>query len=95
MSLDVALGGERLHGLDNFKVRDVQVVVLGRVVVLLGDQHTLCNSRSDHQKSTANLEAQHTLEEVFVDDAPVLLGNEHAGRPVVVGGLLLNAPSPN
>lgn len=41
LGLDVAAGGERLAGLDHVEVLCVNVVVLGQVVVLLGDENTL------------------------------------------------------
>lgn len=41
LGLDVAAGGERLAGLDNVEVLGVDVVVLGKVVVLLCDEDTL------------------------------------------------------
>ena len=52
--------GQRLASLDDEQVLDVEVLVLGSVEVLLGDEDTL-------------------LEEVLVDDAPIGLGNDHAG----------------
>ena len=41
LSLDIAAGGERLAGLNNEEVLGVNVVVLGEVVVLFGDEDTL------------------------------------------------------
>lgn len=41
LGLDVAAGGERLAGLDDVQVLGVDVVVLWKVVVLLGDEDTL------------------------------------------------------
>jgi len=41
LSLDIAAGCERLAGLDDVEVLGVNVVVLGKVVVLLCDEHTL------------------------------------------------------
>ena len=42
-----ALGGKALHGLDDLQVGDVKILVLGSIVVLLGDQDTLCSEISD------------------------------------------------
>lgn len=42
MGLDEAAGSERLHGLDDFEVGHVEVVMLGCVEVFLGDEDTLC-----------------------------------------------------
>lgn len=41
LGLHEALGGKALHGLDDLKVRHIELLVLGGVVVLLGDQHAL------------------------------------------------------
>lgn len=41
LGLDVATGGKRLAGLDDVQVLGVDVVVLRKVVVLLGDENTL------------------------------------------------------
>ena len=41
LGLDVTTGGKRLAGLDDVQVLGVDVVVLWKVVVLLGDQDTL------------------------------------------------------
>ena len=41
LGLDVTTGGERLAGLDDVQVLGVDVVVLWKVVVLLGDEDTL------------------------------------------------------
>lgn len=41
LGLDVAARGERLAGLDHVEVLGVDVVVLGEVEVLLGDEYTL------------------------------------------------------
>jgi hypothetical protein len=40
LSLDIATGGERLAGLDDEKVLGVNVVVLGKVVILLCNENT-------------------------------------------------------
>jgi hypothetical protein len=41
LSLDETLGGQRLHNLDDFKVRNVEISVLGKVIILRGDQSTV------------------------------------------------------
>jgi hypothetical protein len=41
LSLDKTLGGQRLHDLDDFKVGNIKFGVLGKVVVLGGDQSTI------------------------------------------------------
>lgn len=41
LSLDIATGGQGLGGLDDEEVLGVDVGVLGKVVVLLGDEYTL------------------------------------------------------
>ena len=41
LGLDEALGGQALHSLDDLEVRHIELLVLGGVVVLLGDQHAL------------------------------------------------------
>jgi hypothetical protein len=41
LGLDITAGGERLAGLDHVEVLGVDVVVLGQVVVLLGDKDAL------------------------------------------------------
>lgn len=41
LGLDVTTGGKRLAGLDDVQVLGVDVVVLWKVVVLLGDEDTL------------------------------------------------------
>jgi hypothetical protein len=40
-SFDETLGGQALHGLDDLEVRDIELFVLWRIVVLLGDEDTL------------------------------------------------------
>ena len=42
LGLDVALGGQRLQGLDHVQVLGVDLVMLWLVEVLLGDNHTFC-----------------------------------------------------
>ena len=46
LGLDVALRREALQRLDHLQVRDVEVLVLRRVVVLLRDENALCGGRS-------------------------------------------------
>ena len=41
LGLDETLGCQTLEGLDNFKVRNVEIFMFGEVVVLLGNQHSL------------------------------------------------------
>lgn len=41
LRLDEALGCQTLHGLDDLKVRHIELFVLGGVVVFLGDKDTL------------------------------------------------------
>lgn len=41
LGLDIASGGKRLASLDNVEVLGVNVVVLWKVVILLGDENTL------------------------------------------------------
>jgi hypothetical protein len=41
LSLDETLGGQRLHNLDDFEVRDIEVSVLGKVEILGSDQSTV------------------------------------------------------
>ena len=41
LGLDVTTGGKRLAGLDDVQVLGVDVVVLWKVIVLLGDEDTL------------------------------------------------------
>lgn len=43
LGLDIALGCKALHGLDHLQVGDIEVIVLGGIVILLGDQYTLCD----------------------------------------------------
>jgi hypothetical protein len=43
LSLDITTGGQGLHSLDDLKVRDINFSVLGKVVVLGGDQDTICS----------------------------------------------------
>lgn len=43
LSLDVTLRGQRLESLDNVQVLGVNLLVLGLVEVLLGNNNTLCN----------------------------------------------------
>ena len=81
LGLHETLGGEALHGLDDLEVGDIELFVLRRVVVLLGDQDTLCTQTAQRSAYAPKLRVPDmpTLEEVLVDDAPVLLGNDHAG----------------
>ena len=44
LGLDKALGSQGLHGLDNFKVRDINFRMLGKVEILGGDQSTVYNA---------------------------------------------------
>jgi hypothetical protein len=41
LGLDKTLGGQGLHRLDNLKVRNIKFGVLGKVVVLGGNQGTV------------------------------------------------------
>lgn len=41
LGLDEALGGEALQGLDHLEVGHIELFVLGRIVVLFGDQNAL------------------------------------------------------
>lgn len=41
LGLDEALGGQALHSLDNLEVGDIEILMLGRIEVLFGDQNTL------------------------------------------------------
>jgi len=43
LGLDETLGSQTLEGLDNFEIRNVQIIVFGNVVVLLGNQNSLCS----------------------------------------------------
>jgi hypothetical protein len=40
--LDEALGSQALHGLDNLEVGHIELLMLRRVEVLLGDENALC-----------------------------------------------------
>ncbi len=81
LSLHETLGGKALHGLNDLQVGDVELFVLRRIVVLLGDQDTLCISQQlASTPPNGGLPLMPTLEEVLVDDAPVLLSDNHAGR---------------
>jgi hypothetical protein len=76
--LHVALRRKALQGLDNFEIRHVKLLMLRGVEVLLRNKDTLW------AKTCLNYILQkvatRTLEQVLVDDAPVLLGNDHGGR---------------
>jgi hypothetical protein len=41
LSLDETLGGQRLHNLDDFEVGDIEIGVLGKVIILRGDKGTI------------------------------------------------------
>jgi hypothetical protein len=41
LGLDQPLGGQGLHSLDDFEVRDINVGVLGKVIILGGDEGTI------------------------------------------------------
>jgi hypothetical protein len=41
LGLDVTAGGQGLHSLNDLQVRDINVLVLGEVVVLGGNQNTV------------------------------------------------------
>ena len=84
LGLDETLGRQALHRLDNLKVRHIELFMLGGVVVLLGDQHALCVCPSIKSERVRWCDMR-TLEERLVDDAPVGLGNDHAGRTGVCG----------
>ena len=45
LGLDKTLGGQRLHDLDDFEVRDVEIGVLGKVVILRSDKGTIYKRR--------------------------------------------------
>jgi hypothetical protein len=86
LGLDVTLGGQGLHGLDDLQVADVgDVSVSGSVEVLLSNENTLCVMQStvkfgdqSFETNTKTLDLSvPTLEEVLVDGPAVLLGNEH------------------
>jgi hypothetical protein len=47
LSLDITAGGQGLHSLDDLQVRDINVLVLGEVVVLGGDQNTVYVQRTE------------------------------------------------
>ena len=75
LGLDETLGGQTLEGLDNFEVRNVQIIMFRKVVVLLGNQNSLCSKLSVPKRLARRRIDQarrRTLEEVFVDDAAVL-----------------------
>ena len=62
--------------------------MLGGVEILLGDQHALYMRKSTSQLGTRGDwkdRGEPTLEEGLVDDAPVGLGNDHAGRGEALG----------
>jgi hypothetical protein len=44
LSLDEALGGQALHRLDDLQIGYVEFFMLRRVIVLLGNKDTLCQS---------------------------------------------------
>lgn len=86
LGLNVALRGERLHGLDDLKVLNVGDLGVSRgVEVLGGNENTLCLSRREGaacgQRGWSTSEEEkdqvRTLEEVLEDGLPVLLGDEH------------------
>ncbi len=74
LRLDVALGRQRLHGLDNLEVGHGKVLMFGEVVVLLRDENALCKERFNMAREAVILR---TLEEVLVDEAPVFFADEH------------------
>jgi len=45
LGLDETLGSQRLHELNDFEVGDVNVGVLGKVVILRGDKGTIYDLR--------------------------------------------------
>lgn len=80
LGLDEALGGQALESLDDLQVGNVKLLVLGGIVIFFGDKYALCNNNPRFSTSPIpQISLQRTLEEVLVDDAPVLFGNDHAG----------------
>ena len=65
--------------------------MLRRVVVLLRDENALCGGRS--ARTLRSSVSPRTLEEVLVDDAPVLLADDHAGRRCLEGAVLVGSLS--
>jgi len=66
LGLDELLGVQGLESLDDLEVRDIDLIVLGGVEVLLGDQDTICIQRviilSDSRKrSYEKLQVAHPV----------------------------------
>jgi hypothetical protein len=90
LGLDEALGSQALHRFDDLQIGYVEFFMLRRVIVLLGNKDSLCRINLIHtiklQFFWSNMWKRRTFEEVLVDNAPVLLGDNHPGLCVLRGG---------
>jgi hypothetical protein len=74
LSLDESLGGQGLHGLDDFQVGHINFGVLGEVKVLGSNQGTVYKQ---HESGSIRHWSLLTFEEGFVNGLSVFLLNKH------------------
>jgi hypothetical protein len=82
LSLDQTFGGQRLHSLDDFEIRDINFGVLGSIVILGSTKGTIYIKNVSVVHNDVN--ASPTFEESRVDGLSILFGNKHVGSIINV-----------
>lgn len=84
LGLDVATGGQRLHGLDDEQVLDGDLGVLGEVVVLLGDEDSLTEEGLSLEYLVSLMFDSHSYPNAVADIHPAVVRRDRKAKVCLV-----------